>query len=160
MQKALLVPLRKLPGIDFRSVLAGLTITLLILMSIPDQSATANEIQAPLQGRWSGSFVIGIEVSRHLVFNLQWSDGNYSATLDLPSQSMIAIPVDSIVLKGNELTMLIPAARAEFYGTLRWADAEQTRISHIDGDWSQVGEYVAVTLYPDSTSPIKGENTP
>ncbi len=149
MRKTLNLQMQKSLQTVLPSVLAGLLGILLTLAPVRGQFATANEIENPLQGRWSGSFVIGIEVSRNLVFNLHWMDGVYSATLDLPSQGMLAIPVDLVVLKGNELTMMIAAARAEFYGTLRWADAEQTRVSHIVGDWSHVGEYVAVTLYPE-----------
>jgi len=67
----------------------------------------------------------------------------------MPAQGSAGIQVDSVVIKGDEITLIIKAAQAEFYGTLRWTDAGRTEIARIDGDWNQIGEYVAFSLYRD-----------
>ncbi len=107
------------------------------------------ESAAALDGRWSGSFTVGHDTVRQIIFTFRSTDGAYTASLDMPAQGSAGIQVDSVVLKGNELTLIIGAAQAEFYGTLRWKDSGGTAIEKIDGDWNQIGEYVAVTLFRD-----------
>lgn len=107
------------------------------------------ESPVTLDGRWSGSFTVGHDTVRQIIFTLRSSGGAYMATLDMPAQGSAGIQVDSVALKGDELTLIINAAQAEFYGTLRWTDEGRTEIARIDGDWNQIGEYVAVTLYRD-----------
>ena len=102
-----------------------------------------------LEGRWSGTFTIGQDDTRELIFTLHARDSGYTATLDLPAQASAGIQVDSVTLHGSEITMVVRAVRAEFYGTLRWSD-DRTQIERIDGDWNQAGEYVAVTLRPQA----------
>jgi hypothetical protein len=113
-----------------------------VLISADAQSQTA------LDGSWSGSFTLGNDNVRQIIFNLRSvDDGTYIATLDMPTQGSTGIQVDSVTIKGDEITLVIRAARAEFYGTLRWTDTARTAIARIDGDWNQVGEYVAVSLF-------------
>jgi hypothetical protein len=112
--------------------------------------ATANaETPTALDGRWSGSFTVGHDTVRQIIFTLRSAEGEYTATLDMPAQGSAGIQVDSVVIKGDEITLIIKAAQAEFYGTLRWTDAGRTEIARIDGDWNQIGEYVAFSLYRD-----------
>jgi len=110
--------------------------------------AIANaESPAALDGRWSGSFTVGHDTVRQIIFTLRSIDGTYAATLDMPDQGSAGILVDSVTIKGDEITLIIKAAQAEFYGTLRWSDADRTEITRIDGDWNQIGEYIAFSLF-------------
>jgi uncharacterized protein len=127
-------------------------LVLCLMLSLGSAAIAVAESPEVLNGRWSGSFTVGHDTVRQIVFNIHSVDGAYSATLDMPAQGSAGITVDSVAIKGDEITLVIKAVQAEFYGTLRWTDAARTEVARIDGDWNQVGEYVAFSLYRDNKS--------
>jgi hypothetical protein len=125
------------------------TLMLCLIFNLGDFALASAESPAPLNGRWSGSFTVGHDTVRQIIFTLHSTDGAYAATLDMPAQGSAGVLVDSVTIRGDEITLIIKAVQAEFYGTLRWTDAGRTEIARIDGDWNQIGEYVAFSLYRD-----------
>ena len=68
-------------------------------------------------GSWKGTLnVQGTEIP--LVFNIDQADGQYSATMDSPSQGATGIPMDEASLSGNELTIVFKQAGIKYVAEL------------------------------------------
>ncbi len=140
-------------------VLAALLMGALAPLSAQTAPAQAADTESPataskaaaLVGRWTGSFTIGPDDHRQLVLTFSSEGESLQARVDLPAQGISGVAADSVQLEGNELTISISPLQAEFYGTLRWSE-DGRQLERIDGDWSQVAEFVAITLYPDNNS--------
>ena len=64
-------------------------------------------------GSWKGTLnVQGMEMP--LVFNIEEADGEYTATMDSPSQGATGIPMDEALLAGNELTIVFKQAGIKY----------------------------------------------
>lgn len=118
---------------------------LFLLFALP--SASMAESPAALEGSWSGQFQVGQYDPMELIFHIERDGQFFSARLDIPSQHRQGIPATTVSLRGDLLRITIPDIQGEYYGALRMTrDGE--RIRRIDGDWSQSGEYVPLTLHP------------
>ena len=70
-----------------------------------------------LVGDWKGTLTVqGVELE--LVFHVEEADDAYTATLDVPLQGAVGIPVDKTTLEGEKVTFSIPAAQINVLGTL------------------------------------------
>jgi len=99
-----------------------------------------------LDGSWQGSVQVGQYDPLALVIHFERQNDGLHATIDIPSQFMLGIPVSSISLRNNQLLLRIPEIQAEFYGALQFGrDPELVR--SIVGDWSQSGEHVPLRLH-------------
>ena len=68
-------------------------------------------------GSWKGTLnVQGAEIP--LVFNVEEADGQYTATMDSPSQGATGIPMDEATLTGNELTIVFNQAGIKYVAQL------------------------------------------
>ncbi len=68
-------------------------------------------------GSWKGALnVQGNEIP--LVFNITESEGNYSATMDSPSQGATDIPMDETTVADNELTIVFKQAGIRYVGKI------------------------------------------
>ncbi|MBT8320271.1 MAG: S9 family peptidase, partial [Eudoraea sp.] len=68
-------------------------------------------------GSWKGSLnVQGAEVP--LVFNIEGTEGQYTATMDSPSQGATGIPMDETLLSENELTIVFKQAGIKYVAQL------------------------------------------
>jgi hypothetical protein len=102
--------------------------------------------QADLAGDWSGTLDLSemqpdappLTVIVHMVRD---GDG-YSATFDSPTQGVFGIPVDSVSLDGQALTVAMPDIRVTYTGTVS-ADGSQ-----IDGTWTQGPASLPLVLTP------------
>lgn len=103
--------------------------------------------QSPsLAGEWRGTYNINIGGDREIIFTLTEVDGVLTGVFDNPTAGIMAVAVETLVVNGNDIRMLIPRIQGEYYGTIRdelGADGKPVRI---DGDWSQAGEYIPITL--------------
>ncbi len=116
-----------------------------LLFALP--FASMAESPEALEGSWSGQFQVGQYDPMELVFHIE-RDGQFlRASLDIPSQHRQGIPAGTVSLRGDLLRITIPDIQGEYYGALRLARDGQA-IRRIDGDWSQSGEYVPLTLHP------------
>ncbi len=130
--------------LQFPSLLARKTLLLCFLLSGLLASASA---QSPsLAGEWRGTYNINIGGDREIIFTLTEVDGVLTGVFDNPTAGIMAVSVETLVVNGNDIRMLIPRIQGEYYGTIRdelGADGKPVRI---DGDWSQAGEYIPITL--------------
>ena len=103
--------------------------------------------QAPsLAGEWRGTYNINIGGDREIIFTLSEVDGVLTGTFDNPTAGIMAVSVESISVNGNDIRLLIPRIQGEYYGTIRDELGADGRPVRIDGDWSQAGEYIPISL--------------
>ncbi len=102
--------------------------------------ADAQPAADTLAGEWTGSIAIaGIELAIDL--HVTQTDGGYSATLDIPQQQAMGLPVGNLEVELPDLrfTILGGAQQADFVGALGDDGV-------ISGDFSQAGQSGAFTL--------------
>lgn len=68
-------------------------------------------------GTWKGSVNVQ-ETEMPLVFNVEETDGEYSSTMDSPSQGAMGIPMDETLFADNQLTIVFKQAGIKYVGTL------------------------------------------
>ena len=102
--------------------------------------------QSDLVGVWKGSYNINIDGDREVTFTLVETDGVLSGTFDDPSAGMMAIAIENIVRTGRDVRFTLPRIRGEYYGTIRADLGTDGKPVRIDGDWSQAGEFIPITL--------------
>lgn len=122
------------------------TAGLLALFSLMSQ-ITAAETGPTLSGHWAGGLQVGQREPLTLIFHVDAGEDGLEVTLDIPSQQRAAIPSSSVTLRDELLFISFTEIQAEFYGALRLSrDGSQVR--RIEGDWSQSGEHIPLTLQP------------
>ncbi len=78
-----------------------------------------------ITGSWKGSLSVqGTEVP--LVFNITETDGNYTATMDSPSQGATDIPMDETSFSENQLTIVFKQAGIKYVSTVEGNKMEGT----------------------------------
>ena len=119
----------------------------LLLCLLATGVITSSSAQSPsLAGEWRGTYNINIGGDREIIFTLTEVNGVLSGVFDNPTAGVMAVSVETLSIDGNNIRMLIPRIQGEYYGTIRdelGADGKPVRI---DGDWSQAGEYIPITL--------------
>jgi len=119
----------------------------LLLCLLAAGVVTSASAQSPaLAGEWRGTYNINIGGDREIIFTLTEVDGVLKGVFDNPTAGIMAVAVETLVVNGNDIRMFLPRIQGEFYGTIRdelGADGMPVRI---DGDWSQAGEYIPITL--------------
>lgn len=107
----------------------SIAITLLFL------GATANSQQ--LNGSYSGHLEVqGMQME--LIFNITPTDDGYSATLDVPMQGASGIPLDSVILQDNNVTITSAKMKLTYTGTV----SGET----IEGTYEQMGQKYPLNL--------------
>lgn len=78
----------------------------------------------------------------NIVFNIEMAEDGvtYTATCDSPDQGAFGIPVESVTVEGDTVTILIPAVMGKYVGTLE-SDAMK-----IVGKWHQSGMEMDCTV--------------
>jgi hypothetical protein len=119
----------------------------LLLCLLTTGVITSSSAQSPsLAGEWRGTYNINIGGDREIIFTLTEVNGVLSGVFDNPTAGVMAVSVETLSIDGNNIRMLIPRIQGEYYGTIRdelGADGKPVRI---DGDWSQAGEYIPISL--------------
>ena len=93
-----------------------------------------------IAGQWKGDLVVG---SRKIpfVFHLELdADGDYSASLDSPSEGVYRIPVKSVSIDGREVVFALPVTSAEYVATLD--DTGEV----LSGTWKQRGASIDLVV--------------
>ncbi len=76
-------------------------------------------------GSWKGNLAVqGTEMP--LIFNVIETDGNYSSTMDSPSQGATDIPMDETSVSENELTIIYKQAGIKYVGKIDGEKMEGT----------------------------------
>ena len=90
----------------------------------------SQEAFARLEGPWHGSVQSPTGANVTVVFRFEANDdGGFAGYLDSPDQGATGIPIGEVTVEGDQLSLVIPAARASFTATL-----EQDQIV---GSWAQ-----------------------
>lgn len=84
----------------------------------------------PMDGRWEGAINIG-STQLDIIVKFDSSTGALAATIDIPQQGAIDLPLDQVSLDGDAVHFAIGSVGAEFDGT---HDGETIR-----GDFAQAG---------------------
>lgn len=113
---------------------------------------SAGVLAQDLSGQWQGTLVAAQYDPIDVVFNLHKADDEalHTGTLDIPSQFRSGLPIDSITIRDQQITIRLSSIQVEYYGSLMLA--ENGDVMAIEGDWSQSGEYVPLRLVAASTS--------
>ena len=106
----------------------------LLLVAVVSVSAAT-----PIVGNWEGVIKIQNQELR-LVLHVQETAGKLTATFDSPDQYVAGMPVDTIELKGQQLSFEIKRILSLYSGTL---DKDGKAIS---GCWSQLGMSLPVSF--------------
>jgi hypothetical protein len=96
---------------------------------------------AQVEGYWKGKMILGA-TELEVGFDIQVVENGYSATLDIPAQGAMGLPVDETVFQSNRLQMTLSAMGASYSGTLK--------DSNIEGEFEQRGIKIPLNL-------VKGE---
>lgn len=113
---------------------------------------SAGVLAQDLSGQWQGTLIAAQYDPIDVVFNLQKteSEAAHTGTLDIPSQFRSGLPIDSITIRGQQITIRLSSIQVEYYGSLMLADNGD--VLAIEGDWNQSGEYVPLRLVASSAS--------
>lgn len=119
-------------------------------------SLASADVDDALVGRWQGTLMAAQYDPIEVVFTLHQHEtgGAYSGTLDIPTQFRAGLPIDSVGVRGQQITIRLSSVQVEYYGSLILD--EDGEIEAIEGDWNQSGEYVPLRLTPvsaDSSNP-------
>ena len=97
-------------------------------------------------GSWAGSLEVGGSELR-VVFHIERADdGSLTASMDSPDQGATGIPVSSVSVEGDSLTLDVSGINGQYDGALT-ADG-----SAIEGTWTQGGNSFPLTLTPATES--------
>jgi len=114
---------------------------------------SVNTLAQDLSGQWQGTLVAAQYNPIDVVFNFQKADSDtpHTGTLDIPSQFRSGLPIDSISIRDQQITIRLSSIQVEYYGSL--VLAENGEVIAIEGDWNQSGEYVPLRLTAGTQSP-------
>ncbi len=116
-------------------------------------SATASRAAEPnVVGHWKGTLKAGA-IELRIIFNISKTpQGQLSANMDSPDQGAKGLPMDTVKLEGDTLTLEARRIAAGYQGAVS-ADGQQ-----IKGQWKQAGQSMPLDLVrlekePDYTRP-------
>jgi hypothetical protein len=95
------------------------------------QAAAPADTAPKIVGDWAGTLSVGPAQLRLILHISAAKDGSLKATLDSVDQGANGIPVDSVKLAGNKLSLNIEAVHGTYEGTFNSGASEMT------GTWSQ-----------------------
>lgn len=111
-------------------------------------NAFALEIE-DLVGTWRGSYNINIGGDREVVLMLTQEADGIKGQFEDPSSGVFGIAVESITFDGTDIRFSIPRIDGSYYGSVHADRSADGLAVRIDGDWSQVGEFMPITLFRD-----------
>src|ERR1700759_2259854 len=100
-------------------------ILLVLLLCAPARAAN----DPTFDGTWWGLLDIG-PLQLHVVFNLHHEKNAWSGTLQSPDQGPGTLPIETVTVAGDAVTLDMPKLHARFEGKRSDAD-------HIEGTFSQ-----------------------
>lgn len=94
----------------------------------------------PVAGDWTGSLQLPGGAELELTFHLREEEGGgLGATLDVPAQGAMAVPMGEVSFAADSLRIRAPALGASFEGV-------RTAPDTVEGRWSQGGAVLSLTL--------------
>ncbi|MEP0861844.1 MAG: alpha/beta hydrolase [Ignavibacterium sp.] len=111
-----------------------------------------NAQENDLNGSWSGKLKLPNGIQLTIVFNIQNSDGKYSATLDSPDQGAKGIPCGEVKVTSDSIDIDVPVIVGSYQGKIN------SVAKTISGIWSQGGSSFELNL--EYTEEFAGPNRP
>ena len=107
----------------------------------PGAAWAQTDAQEAFIGSWTGTLgAAGAEA--RVVFHIERAaDGALTASMDAPDEGATGIPVSSVVVDGDSLTLVVDSLGGRFEGALAGDDT-------IEGTWTQRGRSAPLTLSP------------
>lgn len=93
-----------------------------------------------LSGSWLGKLKLPNGIQLTVVFNIQSSDGKFSATLDSPDQGVKGIPCGEVMIVSDSISIDVPAIVGSYKGKIN------LEAKTISGIWSQSGSSFELDL--------------
>ncbi len=100
-----------------------------------------------ISGEWRGTYNINIGGDRDIVFTIEVTDGVATGTFDDEAGGAIGLTIESISIEGREVEFTIPRINGAYFGTIHADLGTDGKPVRIDGDWTQAGEFIPVTIY-------------
>jgi hypothetical protein len=97
--------------------------------------------QEPFIGSWKGTFETAADEVRFVFHIERADDGALTASMDAPDNGTTGIPVSSVSVDGDSLTLDVDSLGGRFEGALAGADT-------IEGTWTISGRSSPLTLTP------------
>ena len=112
------------------------------------------QAQSPdaMVGAWQGQLDAGSTQLR-VVFHIEQEADSLTATMDSPDQGATDIPVESVRVKHDTLTLDVPSINGRYVGALA---GDKT----IEGEWTQAGQSFPLTLTPADESTAEAPARP
>ncbi|MBI5662828.1 MAG: alpha/beta hydrolase [Ignavibacterium album] len=93
-----------------------------------------------LNGSWSGRLKLPNGIQLTIVFNINYSDEKYSATLDSPDQGVKGIPCGEVKVISDSISIDVPAIVGNYSGKIN------PEAKTISGLWNQAGSSFELNL--------------
>ncbi len=92
-----------------------------------------------LSGKWSGILEFqGQKLT--VIFNIKKIEETYSATMDSPDQGATGIPIDTVIVNNNILTLNASALKMDYTGNVN------SSFTEIEGTFTQLGNKIPLNL--------------
>lgn len=125
-------------------------IYLSVLVSIFSINILAQENN--LVGSWSGKLKLQSGIQLTVVFNISYSDGKYSSTLDSPDQGVKGIPCGEVKVEYDSVKIDVPVIAGGYRGKIN------QKSKTISGIWTQAGSSFELDL--EYSKEFVGPNRP
>ncbi|GJQ44205.1 MAG: alpha/beta hydrolase [Ignavibacteriaceae bacterium] len=112
-----------------------LRFTLIVLLTISSFAQVKD-----LNGSWSGKLKLPNGIQLTIVFNINYSDEKYSATLDSPDQGVKGIPCGEVKVISDSISIDVPAIVGNYSGKIN------SEAKTISGLWNQAGSSFELNL--------------
>ncbi|WP_290662093.1 alpha/beta hydrolase [Ignavibacterium sp.] len=112
-----------------------LRLTLIVLLTISSFAQVKD-----LNGSWSGRLKLPNGIQLTIVFNINYSDEKYSATLDSPDQGVKGIPCGEVKVISDSISIDVPAIVGNYSGKIN------PEAKTISGLWNQAGSSFELNL--------------
>jgi fermentation-respiration switch protein FrsA (DUF1100 family) len=122
-----------------------------IIVSIIMAMTVVSVFAQGFQGSWNGILSVGA-VKLPLVFHIEEKNGTYTATMDSPNQGAKGIPVTSVSVENDKITLKLTALTVVYTGTLSG--------NTITGTFTQGGQSLPLNLERGVSAEIKRPQDP
>lgn len=129
--------------LNSRTYLQFLTLLLALLCTLVLPTAAQ---EPELSGVWRGAFNINIGGDREFILTITREGEQLTAVLDVPAQGIMGLTAETVAIDGSTFRFLFPRIEGEYYGVIHSERGADGNPSRMDGDWSQAGEYIPITL--------------
>ncbi len=104
--------------------LIRLVLLMMVTMSWSVESAAETDRSELVAGHWEGTIAMPGLGLRILVDLAPGNNGNWSGTIDIPQQNVAGLPLENIVVAGNDIAFELAtgSGRAHFTGRLTHLD--------------------------------------